>query len=145
MKNKRLTGPSDGITTPDGTTNPLRLRRRAVALLHFLFKKKSYSYHSCQELLDAMVVPSHRLQLPSVINHAMLSFDWRFSYCLSICPLFSCLTGSTLAYTNISLSEIRKQHIKMRSCYFQKEMSGALIHIFYDYKSYNVYQKVWLG
>lgn len=43
--------------------------------------------------------------------------------------LFSCLTGFTLAYTNISLSENRKQHIKMRSCCLQK-MSDALIHIF---------------
>lgn len=76
MKNERLTGSSDGITAPDGTNKPLGVKRRPVALLHFLFKNKSYSCRSYQELLYAMVVPSHRLWSPSLVNHAMLSFGY---------------------------------------------------------------------
>lgn len=45
--------------------------------------------------------------------------------------LFFLLNRFAVAYTNISLSDIRKQHINMRSCCLQ--MSDAIIHITYDY------------
>lgn len=128
MKNTRLTASPDGITTPAGQQNhresrgavtflQLRLRTNhtAVTLTRNYYKK--WQFFSTDWLL-------------SLINHAMLSFDWRFSHFFQSASVFSCLTGFTLAHTNIALSKIRKQHIKMSSCYLQKEMSNALLCIF---------------
>lgn len=127
---------------PSWPTKPPRVSRRAVAFLQLWRTNHTAVTLTRNYYMQWLLFATDWLL--SLINHTMLSFDWRFSLFFQSAPFFSCLTGFTLAYTNIALSKIRKQHIKMRSCRLQKEMSDALLHIFSDYKSCNVNKKVWL-
>lgn len=60
MKNTRLTGSSDGITTQLANKST-ESQEESSWIPAITFRNKPYSFHSYQELLYAMVVLSHRL------------------------------------------------------------------------------------